>query len=332
MSILGRRGILHTPALSISSIPSTSSNTPKPAMLDRLLNLAIWITAVLLVLALVGVGIYRYQIHYIHGSVTVMDRDALILEDQIRQQPGNADLRVALANLYVEKGYYDDAVAQAEQVLRTSHDNQGALLALAEAQQKKGDLAQATSNFSRVVAVNEGNPMAMSNIQLALAHQSLGSIYMTLGKAADAETELRKSLEIDRGNADTLRLLGDAQTAQGKPDEAIQSYSQAVRLVPDFREAYLGLAQASQAKADAGRVAYAEGMVAMVDGNYSLAVDKLSQAAKALPDASEVHLGLAMTYEKQGQRTLALNEYRDTARLDGTSIVAKQGLGRLGAK
>lgn len=315
--------------MSASLTRGALQDAPKPALMDRLLSLAIRITALLLVLAVVGVGIYWYQIHYVHSSVSVEDRDALILEDQIRQQPNDTELRVALANLYLEKGHLDDAISQAEQVLRISRDNQGALLALGEAQRLKGEMAQAASSFSKIVDLNVDNPMAMSNLRLALAYQSLGGIYMAQGRAANAEAQYRRSLEIDRGSADTLRLLGNALASQGKLDEAVQSYTQAVRLVPDFREAYADMEQAYGSKGDADRAAYAEGMTDLVDGRFSLAVDKLSQAAKALPGASEVHLGLAMTYEKQGQRTRALDEYREAARLDGTSIAAKQGLGRL---
>ncbi len=302
------------------------------AAVDRLLTSAIYLTACLLVLCVAGLAAYWYVQHYVYSSLSVEDRDAHALEDQIRQQPNNPGLRVAIANLFVDKGSYDDAVSQAEQALLLSHDNQAALLALGEAYAGKGDLASAASNLSRIVELNKNNSMAGSNLQLAQAHQSLGGIFLKQNRTADAEKELLQALQIDGGNADTLRLLGNAQAQQGRVDEAIKSYQQAVRLVPDFSGAYEDLLQAYGRQGDENHAEYARGMVDYTRADYSSALDELTQAERALPNAAEVHLGLAMTYEKQGKRTSALDEYRKAAQLDGNSVAAKQGLGRLGGE
>src|SRR5512133_2873645 len=105
---------------------------------------------------------------------------------------------------------------------------------------------------------------------------------------------------------------------QRKLHDAIQTYYQAVRYSPDFRDAYVDMEQAYSSKGDADRAGYAGGMVALADGDYSTALDRLAMAANAVPAAPEVHLGLAMTFEKQGQRSLALDEYRKAAQLDGS--------------
>lgn len=299
---------------------------------DLWLAWAIRVTAGLLALAAVSLGLYWYGERYTHPNTPAVDRDTEIVENQIRQQPNDPRLRVAAANLYLEKGRYDDAAAQAEQVLQASPGNLAALLALGQIYERKGQPDRALGYLSRAVELNKDNPMARSSLQLALIHRTMGSIYLEQGRPQEAVDQLKEALEIDRGNADTLQLLGNALAAQGQLDEAVESYRQALRLVPDFPEVYRDLYRAYERKGDRDRANFAWGMVHYSAGEYDQAVESLRKAAQALPDMAEVHLGLAMVYEKKGLKAEALEEYRKAQTLDAGSIAAKQGIGRLGGR
>ncbi|MCL4553446.1 MAG: tetratricopeptide repeat protein, partial [Candidatus Marsarchaeota archaeon] len=74
--------------------------------------------------------------------------------------------------------------------------------------------------LSHTIEANKDNPMAKASLQLALVHQYLGSLYLDQGRTDDAIAEFRQSLEIDRGNAETLRMLGKGLATQGQIDEA----------------------------------------------------------------------------------------------------------------
>jgi tetratricopeptide (TPR) repeat protein len=290
------------------------------------------LVALLLVVAVVLLGAYWYLQRYTHSSVSVVDRDTEAVEAQIRQQPDDLRLRVAVANLYLEKGRYQEAIAQAEQVLQRAPENLGALTTLGQAHSRQGNLEAAAGYLARAVEHNRENPMARTSLQLALVHQLLGEVYMKQGRAEDSAAEFRKVLEIDRTNADALYSLGKALAALGREDEALQSYRQALRLVPDFPEVYADLRQIYEARGDLPRAGFAQGMVQYASGDLDQAVDLLRAASQALPDAAEVHLGLAMAYEKRGLKAEAVEQYRRVASLEPDSIAAKQGLSRLGGQ
>ena len=297
--------------------------------LDRWLSRATRLTAVLLVAAVAIVAAYWVAQRYVHPTLSVLDRDSRAIEEQIRRDPGSPQLRVAAANLYVEKGSYDAAIAQAEQVLESDADHLGALAALGLAYAKKGDLDSAAVHLAHAVESSRDNPMARASLQLASVHQSLADIYLKQGRFEDAAAQLQAALNIDRGNADALHLLGNAQAAMGLIDDAIESYRRALRLVPQFPEVYSGLQRAYEQRGDLDRAAFALGMVSFSAGDYDRAVETLEPAVQALPDMADAHLGLAMAYEAKGQRSEALEEYRKTAALDDRSIAARQGIGRL---
>lgn len=299
---------------------------------DVWLSRAVKAVAILLALSLLGTAGYWYLQRYTHESISVVDRDAQSIEAEIRQRPDDPQLRVAAANLYIEKGRLDDAISQADQLLKMSPDNLGALLALGRAYSAKGMLDAASGYLGRIVQLNADNPMAKSSLQLAQVHQELGNIYMKQGRAQDAAGEYRLALEGDRTNADTLRSLGNALVAQGQIDEGVKSLREALRFVPDFPEAYGDLYRAYEQNGDRALADYAFGMVRYSTGEYDQALESLKRAAGSLPDMSEVHLGLAMVYEKKGQRTEARDEYQKAAALDPNSIAAKQGALRLGSR
>jgi tetratricopeptide (TPR) repeat protein len=296
---------------------------------DRWLDRAIRVTAVLLLLAVASLALYWIGGRYAHATVSVVDRDTQIVEGQIRDNPGDAALRVAAANLYLEKGRYDDAIAQAEQALLASDGNLGALVALGQAYVRKGRLDQAATYFQRAIETNRGNPMARASLQLAHVHRSLGLVYLELGRAEDAAMQFRETLAIHRGDADAHHLLGEALVGMGQIDEGIESYRRALRFVPDFPDVYRRLQSAYEKQGDPVRAGFAAGMVRYGKGDYERAAEMLARAAQAVPDMVEIQVGLAMAYERLGRNADALESYRRALAIDGSSVVAKQGIGRL---
>lgn len=299
------------------------------AAVDRWLDRAIRVSFMLLLLAAGSLGLYWYSQRYVHATVSVLDRDSEIVESQIRNDPGDPGLRMAAASLYVEKGRYDDAIAQAEQVLQGNQDHMGALMVLGQSYARKGWLDHAATYFERAIEASRDDPMARSNLQLAQVHRSLGAIYLELGRTEEAAREFRESLLINRGDADAYHLLGQALVASGRTDEGIESYRKALRLVPNFPDVYVQLQRVYELSGDRNRADFARGMLLYGEGDYERAAETLRRAAEAVPDMAEVYLGLAMVYEKQKRLPEALESYRRAAAIDESSFAAKQGISRL---
>lgn len=289
-------------------------------------------TVFFLVVMLSGLAIYYFAQSSRETSPSVLDRDIKTLEGHVRQRPNDLSLRLTLADLYSAKGRLDEAIGQAEQILQENPGQLEAILILAQSYVARAQPEPAINYLVRGIESNKDDPMAKANVRLAFAHQYLGSLYLERGERTEAIAEFRQALEIDRSNADVLYLLGDTLRKQGQLDEAIQHYMKALRFVPEFPQVYAGLARAYTEKGDEDKALFAGGMVSYTNGEYQQAIEALQRASRRVPDMAEVHLGLAMAYEKNGRSAEALEEYRSALKVDKTSIAAGQGISRLGGQ
>ena len=86
--------------------------------------------------------------------------------------------------------------------------------------------------------------------------------------------------------------LGQAYEDEALLDRALEEYTQAILLIPNYAEAYLGRGWVHQAK-----------------GSRRLAVKNFSQAIQMQPRNPEAYFGRAWAYEQLGQVDLAIKEY-----------------------
>jgi tetratricopeptide (TPR) repeat protein len=79
-------------------------------------------------------------------------------------------------------------------------------------------------------------------------HNNLGVVYYTQGKLEEAVTEYQQALGINPNYADAHNSLGAAHSAQGKLAEAIAEYTEAIRINHNHADAHsvLGAAYAGQ--------------------------------------------------------------------------------------
>jgi tetratricopeptide (TPR) repeat protein len=75
-------------------------------------------------------------------------------------------------------------------------------------------------------------------------HFSLGSVYRTTGKTAEAVVEFKRALELAPNSDEGYRRLGSAYRAAGKKQEAVQSYQRAIEINPYYFLNYLQLGAA----------------------------------------------------------------------------------------
>jgi len=131
-----------------------------------------------------------------------------------------------------------------------------------------------------------------------VAHTDLGVVLARQGRTDEAIREFREALRIKPGYADGHNKLGRALAEQGRLDEAIAHYTEALRNDPASAEAHnnLGLALARQGKLDESTHEFLE-------------------ALRIQPDSAEVHNNFGVVLAGQGRTDEAIHEFQEALRI-----------------
>jgi len=251
------------------------------------------------------------------------------LEEAVRASPGDAMLRVSLAEAYLTASRPLDAVTQFQAALELDASRVDAIVGLGRAYMAAGDHASARPEFERVVEMANQGVMASDIVETARYY--LGEISLLEQQPGDAVTHLEAAVAIDSSDADAWRLLGRAYRESGEVDKAIEALSRAVLFVPNYQEAYEELALAYDQKGLSGEAQYARGMVSYSKRDYDKAVQQLKEAVQASPGFANGYAGLGLALEGIGSREDAVAAFQKALELDAGNFTAQSGLARLGA-
>ncbi len=156
-----------------------------------------------------------------------------------------------------------------------------------------------------------------------LALNNAGVALVKEGKMDEAILEFSEALRLEPGYADVHNNLGKALASQGKLGEAIAEYSVAVRIKPDFAEAHynLGSALAGQGRMDDAVAQYSEAL--RIQPDFPGAHESLGPVL----DSPEAHDNLGIVLAKQGKLDEAIPEFQEALRLKPDDPQAHNNLG-----
>jgi tetratricopeptide (TPR) repeat protein len=131
-----------------------------------------------------------------------------------------------------------------------------------------------------------------------VAHDHLGVVLASQGKPGEAIDQYSQALRVNPKYALGHYNLGCALASQGRLNEAIQQYDQAVQLQPDFTQAHynLGCTLASQ-------------------GRFVEAIEQYQQALRLKPDDPEIHNNLGTALASSGKLSEAIDQFKEAVRL-----------------
>jgi tetratricopeptide (TPR) repeat protein len=199
---------------------------------DRQLNRLIKRVALVLVVGVVLFSGFYILDRWRPATTPIVDRQLSALEQQVRDNPNDVAVRGTLADTYVAKGRFEDAIVQYNLILETGKADELAKYGRAGAYMGLGRLDEAAADYQAVVEIAKGGEMANVDPMLQASYYNLGSIAMQQGKPADAITFLEKALAIKRSDADSLYLIGTAYVATGETDKAETVLRAAIAFVP----------------------------------------------------------------------------------------------------
>lgn len=263
------------------------------------------------------------------AATPIIDRELLALEEAVRTDPADIASRGRLADLYVAAQRYDDAIAQYSEVLRTGKADEAAYAGRGVTYQLKGELDAAAADFTKVIEIGLGGEMANVDPMLQTAYYGLGAIALAQDRADDAIDSLLKALAINRGDADTMNLLGAAYVKAGQAEKAVEPLRRAILFVPSgWPDPYRSLADAYAATGETEQAEWAAAMAQGQAGDVPGAVARLEVIAdgKAALDA---RIGLGLLAETSGDNAAAGDWYRKALELDAENQAAQFGLGRI---
>jgi len=149
-------------------------------------------------------------------------------------------------------------------------------------------------------------------------HNTLGLVYLNLGRPIDGQAEIEMAIELDKNNADYNHNLGIALAQQGKFEEAIVAYKKALAFptysTPEVAyynmgEAFIRLRKPQEA------------------------VESFRAAIQLEPTMVAAHYGLGLALSQAGQPDDAKAAFRQARDLDPASPfseLAKHALKQLG--
>ena len=201
-----------------------------------------------------------------------LDEAITEFREAIRIHPNDSSARYLLGRVYREQGKLDEAVTEFREAIRINPNYASAHINLGAAYDKQGKLDEAVTEFREAIRINPN---------YASAHINLGAAYDKQGKLDEACREFREAMrdysgswdqyELDKvmnvweeditklepndaypGEANMHTCLGYVYREQGKLDEAVTEFREAIRLDPndESARAYLGCIYHEQGKLD----------------------------------------------------------------------------------
>jgi predicted O-linked N-acetylglucosamine transferase (SPINDLY family) len=139
----------------------------------------------------------------------------------------------------------------------------------------------------------------------AEAHNNLGNVFQQQGKLDEALACYRQALHLRPNYAKAHNNLGNVFEQQGKLDEALACYRQALHLKPDYAEAHSNV-----------------GNVLQQQGKLDAALAWHRRALQLRPHLAEAHSNLGNALKDQGQLPEALACYRQALQIKPDDFAA----------
>jgi len=196
------------------------------------------------------------------------------------------DAQYNLANVFMDRGRFDQAIRHFQYALQLRPDTSPALVNAAMCYNQLGQNGQAEKALREAVRVDPNN---------VPGHLNLGLLLGELGRFPEAGTEFRTTLRLDPNSAVAAYNLAEILKLD-RPAEALALYRNAVQLHPNE-----------------GKYGCAYALCLVQTGQVSQAIQVLESMVNRRTDYSPVYLVLGQIHQQQGRIGSAIDVFSKAA-------------------
>ncbi|MBI5945394.1 MAG: tetratricopeptide repeat protein [Chloroflexi bacterium] len=304
---------------------------------DRLFSSAyqvrriIILVAILIVAGTVSFGTYYYFDRFAKTQPLVSEKSIADAEQAVRDNPGDPNVRLGLAETYLLYSRFDDAISQALQVEKEYPDDVRVDFILGISYANNGSPEKALEPLQKFIDSRKDEENPGLDKQLQAASYYLGESYMQLDQPEKAILPYENAVNWSQTDADAMYKLGRAYAGVDDYNKAVNMYIAATTFVPNYYEAYEDMAAAYDILKEPDLATYARGMMAYSKEDYRSALDLLLKSAEAKPDFPLTFAGIGRTYEALKDLPNAKIAYETALKLDPNNFTASTGILRVEA-
>ncbi|MBI2173749.1 MAG: tetratricopeptide repeat protein [Candidatus Omnitrophica bacterium] len=166
-----------------------------------------------------------------------------------------------------------------------------------------------------------------------LLNVRIGSTYVRMGQTERAQKFFQQALALDPKQPEALKWMAMLQASEGQLDQAVSTYEKLLALAPEDHAVLSTLAdlyvlqdnipkaitlyhRLIQETGSSGQLHFNLGVLHGRLAQFDEAIEELSRALELAPEATDIRVAIALTYELQGRPTAAVAHYEEAIRLD----------------
>ncbi len=264
------------------------------------------------------------------------DQAIALLDELLKADPGNADVRLLKARIFGEIGKTEDAVAELEQVIAVRPNDAAAIYFLGRVYDEQKQNDKAVAQFEKLVAMD---------VDVIEAYLQLGILYSRDKRYEEAQSVLQKAKAKEADRAEVYLVLGFVYSQQELYDRAAAVFEEGLAIHQDNAPLHFNLGLAYDKLKQFDRFVteleeairldpkYAEALnylgytYAEKDMKLDEAMDLIKRALAVKPDDGAYVDSLGWTHFKLGQWDDAVRELERAISLLPDDAVIHEHLG-----
>jgi tetratricopeptide (TPR) repeat protein len=239
------------------------------------------------------------------------DEAIQLLREEIREHAKDADARLLLGSLFMEKGYGSECIAELTEAVKLRPKSADAQNALGEAYNKFGNPKMARAPLEEAVRIKP---------TFGVAHLNLGQALLQLSEYTSAAAHLDQAIALlgkDPEAAYAHYLRAKAYSALGDSKNASLQLETAVSMRPNYSEAWADLGEAKRLLLDDSGALAAEKRAVELNPNDAIAQYRLGAGYLRLDQPQSALAPLREAYRLNPKDQSTLNALQQALRQTG---------------